>query len=223
MRRITTPAALLALAATLGGCGLGCEDVNRIHAATASGFGVTATGSAGTTAAMLYGSADYTQEETGSLPDFDEVFAVLARNSGDGRSLQFTLVGYETVPGDRITLVLAIPTRAQQGDRLRVTGAFAPPAPWADEWTFRRAVAAGETEVGFSRARATIPNPPYNYAAHYTATAATGSIQVLRRERGHLDLQVDLAVTDAAGRGYRVAGTLGVTAATEGEACISLS
>ncbi|HEU0080316.1 MAG TPA: hypothetical protein VFQ76_21895, partial [Longimicrobiaceae bacterium] len=159
MRLITTTAALLALAGTLGGCGLGCEDVNRIHAATASGFGVTATGASGTTAAMLFGTADYTQEKTGSIPDFDEVFAVLARNSGDGRNLQFTMVGYETVPGDRIVLALSIPTRAQQGDSFRVTGAFAPPAPWVDEWTFRRAVAPGEVEIAFARTRATIPGP----------------------------------------------------------------
>ena len=223
MRRIPTAAALLALAATLGGCGLGCEDVNRIHAATAPGFGVTAADAAGTTGAMLFGSADYTQEETGSIPDFDEVFAVLARNSGDGRNLQFTLVGYETVPGDRIVLVLSIPTRAQQGDRFRVTGAFAPPAPWVDEWTFRRAVAPGDVEIAFARTRATIPNPPYHYAPVYTATRAAGTVQVLRRERGHLDLQVDLVASDDAGRGYRVAGTMGVTAAREGEACFSLS
>lgn len=223
MRRIATAAAVLALAATLGGCGLGCEDVNRIHAATGAGFGVTAVGAAGTTGAMLYGSADYTQEETGSLPDFDEVFAVLARNSGDARSLQFTLVGYETPPGDRIVLVLSVPTRAQQGDRFRVAGAFTPPGPWEDEWTFRRAVAAGETEIGFARTRATIPNPPYNYTAVYTATAATGTVEVLGRDRGRLELRVDVTATDASGRGYRVAGTVNVTAGNEGEACFTLS
>lgn len=223
MRRIATAAALLALAGSLGGCSLGCEDVNRIHAATAPGFGVTQVGAAGTTVAMLYGTADYTQEETGSLPDFDEVFAVLARNSGDGRNLQFTLTGYETPPGDRIVLVLSIPTRAQQGDRFRVTGAFTPPGPWQEEWTFRRAVAPGDAEIGFARTRATIPNPPYNYAAIYTATRATGTIDVLRRERGHLDLRVDMTATDEAGRAYRIAGTLGVSAAKEGEACPTLS
>lgn len=223
MRRIATTALLLALAGSLGGCGLGCDDVNRIHAATAPGFGVTRVGAAGTTGAMLYGTADYTQRETGSLPDFDEVFAVLARNSGDGRNLQFTLTGYETPPGDRIVLVLSVPTRAQQGDRFRVVGAFTPPGPWQDEWTFRRAVAPGDTEIGFARTRATIPNPPYDYAAIYTATRATGTIQVLRRERGHLDLQVDVTATDEAGRAYRIAGTLGVSAATEGEACPTLS
>ncbi|MEW5930226.1 MAG: hypothetical protein AB1941_22435 [Gemmatimonadota bacterium] len=223
MRRIATAPAVLALAATLGGCGLGCEDVNRIHAATAAGFGVTEVVAAGTTGAMLYGSADYTQEETGSLPDFDEVFAVLARNSGDSRSLQFTLTGYETPPGDRIVLVLSVPTRAQQGDRFRVTGAFAPPGPWQDEWTFRRAVAPGETEIGFARTRATIPNPPYNYAAVYTATRAAGTVEVLGRDRGRLDLRVDLTATDDAGRGYRIAGTVGVTAGKEGEACFTLS
>ncbi len=223
MRRIAATAALLALAGSLGGCDLGCEDVDRIHAATAPGFGVTRVGDAGATGAMLYGSADYTQEETGSIPDFDEVFAVLARNSGDDRNLQFTLVGYETPPGDRIVLVLSVPTRAQQGDRFRVAGAFTPPGPWQDEWTFRRAVAPGDTEVGFARTRATIPNPPYNYAAVYTATRAAGTIEVLRRERGHLDLRVDLTAADEAGLAYRIAGTLGVSAAKEGEACPTLS
>lgn len=223
MRRIATTAAVLALAGSLSGCGLGCEDVNRIQATTAPGFSVTQVGATGTTGALLYSRADYTQKETGSLPDFDEVFAVLARNSGDGRSLQFTLTGYETPPGDRIVLVLSIPTRAQQGDRLRVTGAFAPPGPWQDDWTFRRAVAPGDTEIGFARTRATIPNPPYNYAAIYTATRATGTVDVTGRDRGRLDLRVDLTAVDETGRGYRIAGTVGVKAAKEGEACPTLS
>jgi hypothetical protein len=224
MRRIaTTAAAVLVLAGSLSGCGLGCEDVNRIQAITAPGFSVTQVGAAGTTGAMLYSRADYTQKETGSLPDFDEVFAVLARNSGDGRNLQFTLTGYETPPGDRIVLVLSIPTRAQGGDRFRVTGAFTPPGPWQDEWTFRRAVAPGETEIGFARTRATIPNPPYNYAAIYTASRATGTVEVLRRDRGHLSLQLDMTATDDSGRGYRIAGTANVAATTEGEVCFSPS
>ena len=223
MRRITIAAAALALAGTLSGCRVGCEDVNRIQTTTAPGFSVTQVGATGTTGAMLYSRADYTQKETGSLPDFDEVFAVLARNSGDGRNLQFTLTGYETPPGDRIVLVLSIPTRAQQGDRLRVTRAFTPPAPWVDDWTFRQPVASGETEIGFARTRATIPNPPYNYAAIHTATRATGTIDVLRRDRGHLSVQIDVTATDESGRGYRIAGTANVAATTEGEACFSPS
>lgn len=214
-------AAVLALAGALSGCGLGCEDVERIRAATAAGFGVTEPGAAGTTGAMLYGFADYTQDE--AVPDFDEVFAVLARNAGDGRNLQFTLTGYETPPGDRITLTLSIPARAQQGDRYLVTGAFAPPAPWVDEWTFRAPLAPGETEVGFERSRPQIPTPPYNFAAVFTATRASGTVQVLRRERGRLTVEVDVTAADGTGRGYRVAGTVDVTATTEGEVCPSLS
>jgi hypothetical protein len=120
-------------------------------------------------------------------------------------------------------LVLSIPTRAQQGDRLRVTGAFTPPDPWQDEWTFRRAVAPGDTEIGFARTRATIPNPPYNYPAIYTATRATGTVEVTGRERGRLDLRVDLTAVDETGRAYRIAGTVGIKAAKEGEACPTLS
>ena len=221
MRRITTTAALIALAGTLGGCGLGCKDVNRVRARTSPAFTITRTGGGATTGALLSGFADYTQRET--VPEFARVFAVVARNSGDGRNLQFTLTGYEATPGDRISLTLSVPSRAQQGDRFHVVRAFAPPAPWTGEWTFRDPVSAGETEIAFVRSRATIPNPPYNYAAVYTATRAEGTVEVRWREAGRITLRVDLTATDDTGRGYRLAGDVEVTAATEGEACPTFS
>jgi hypothetical protein len=212
--------ALVALTLVASGCRVGCEDVEILRAVTAPGFGVTETGAPGSTGVLLAGDVHYTQRD---VRDFRRIFDILYRRARDERSVAFTLHGYETPPGDRITLTLAIPAGARQGERYRVAGAFVPPAPWIDEWVLRPSVAAGEVEVGFKRSRPAIPDPPYNYTPTYTATGASGSIDVLRRENGLLELQLDFTVTDGAGRGYRVAGRTTVTAVSEGEVCFSPS
>lgn len=75
--------------------------------------------------------------------------------------------------------------------------------------------------MGFTRSRAQIANPPYDYVSFYTATTASGTIVVLQREKGVMDLDLDLTVADAAGVAYRIRGRAVVNATTEGEACYS--
>jgi hypothetical protein len=219
MNRTTTLAGLIAVAFSASGCGLGCRDVNRIHAGTAAGFTVTDLALADSTPAALYAGLDYTQS---GVQDFPRVFAVIANETHDSRNLLMTVHGYETTPGDRLDLALSIPANARTGDQFRVAGTFVPPAYPGDEWGFRAPLSASDVEVGFTRSHAAIPNPPYDYTAHYTATSATGTIRVAARDRGLLHLALDVTVSDASGHRHRIAGVLMVTSMTQGQACPGL-
>lgn len=220
MSRSITFAGLTAIALLASGCGLGCRDVDRVDAATTLGFTVNDGAGSDSTLVALYAQLDYTQ--TAGVDDFPGVFRVLAQEAGDSRSLLMTLHGYETPPGDRLDLALSIPTKARTGDELHIARAFPPPPYRTAEWGFRAPLAQGQVEIGFSRSHPAIPNPPYDYVPHYTATAASGTVRIVRRERGLLRLEIDALVSDAAGRSHRIRGMVTVSARTQGQACISL-
>jgi hypothetical protein len=220
MRRSMMLAGLTALGLLASGCGLGCKDVDRVYAATRPGFTVSDATSSDSTPVALYASLDYTQ--TSGVDDFSGVFRVLAKDAGDSRNLLMTLHGYGTPPADRLDLALSVPTKARTGDEYPIVAAFPPPPYRTAEWGFRAPLPQGQVEIGFTRSHAAIPNSPYDYVPHYTATAASGTVRIVRRDRGVLLVAIDAVVSDGAGRSLRVKGTVSVEASTHGQACISL-
>lgn len=225
MRHARTLAALTALVLSVGGCGLGCRDIQEIRLLTVQGFSVARVGAPDTTRALLHGYLHHSQRGRDGL-EFERLFDVFANDARESRNVLVTMNGSEMPPGsspDRITVSLSLPGRVQRGDRLRVTGTFPPPAQRTPEWGFRTPTAPGEAEVGFTRSRAQIPNPPYDYAPFYTATTASGTITVLHRDRGTLGLELDLTVADASGVAYRVRGPAALNATTSGQECRTIS
>lgn len=215
---LRTLTAVLALSLAAGGCGIGCDEAQFVRAATLPGFQVTPAGAAEPVPVALFGDVGHNHA---GQSDFQQVYDVLSMERRDRRAVVVTLIGFETAPADRIVLSLAIPGDAEAGDRYGISGIFPPPVTPEEQWGLQDRAPTGSMTLAFARTRASIPDPPYDYVAHYTATRASGTVAVLRRDRREMLLELDVTVRDAAGSAQQVAGRATVQLIDEGEVCFT--
>src|SRR4051812_49195942 len=120
--------------------------------------------------------------------------------STSGEGVAFTLTGTDAVTQEVVFLVLALPVALRQSDQYSVGSTFsidvASPAQ-AGFWGSHDLVQPNKADVAF--VVATYSFPPALYTPNFRAVSSTGTVRVVNRTQGHVDLDLDLSFTDANG------------------------
>jgi hypothetical protein len=145
-------------------------------------------------------------EPPASHDAFEFVFNALeGSTNGDGVAL--TLSGTDAITQEIVTIVLALPVSLREGDEYPVGATFSVEVGSTAEtrlWGAHDLVESNKADVAF--VVATYSFPPPVYTPNFRAATSTGAIRVVNRTRGHLQLQLNLSFTDAAGSVRTVIG-----------------
>jgi hypothetical protein len=127
--------------------------------------------------------------------------------STNGEGVAFTLTGTDAITQEVVTLVLALPVSLRQGDVYDVGGTFSVEVGSAAEtrlWGAHDLAQSSKADVAF--VVATYSFPPPVYTPNFRAVASSGTIRVVARTPGHVQLDLNLSFTDAEGSMRTVTG-----------------
>ncbi len=106
-----------------------------------------------------------------------------------------------------MTLVLALPVTLRDGDTYTIGSTFSADPGNPSEavlWGAHDLQDPNKADVAF--VISTYSFPPAAYTPNYRAVTTTGTIEVVGRSRGHVQLEVDLSFTDANGKTRTLTG-----------------
>jgi hypothetical protein len=138
-------------------------------------------------------------EPPASHDAFQFVFNTL-EGSTNGEGVALTLSGTDAVTQEILTIVLALPVTLREGDVYDVGATFSVEVGTATEtrlWGAHDLAQSNKADVAF--VVATYSFPPPVYTPNFRAVASTGTIRVADRTPGHVQLELNLSFTDAAG------------------------
>jgi len=145
-------------------------------------------------------------EPPASHQDFQFLFNTL-EGSTNGEGVAFTFSGTDAVTQEVAFLVLALPVTLHEGDEYQVGATFSIDVGSSSEtgfWGAHDLQQSTKADVAF--VVSTYSFPPPVYTPNYTAVTSTGTIRVVGRSSGHVQLQLNLAFTDASGKKRTVTG-----------------
>ena len=145
-------------------------------------------------------------EPPASHDAFEFVFNTL-EGSTNGEGVALTLSGTDAMTQEVVTIVLALPVSLRQGDEYPVGGTFSVEVGSAAEtslWGAHNLVESNKADVAF--VVSTYSFPPPVHTPNFRAVSSTGTIRVVNRTRGHVQLDLNLSFTDAAGNVRTVSG-----------------
>jgi hypothetical protein len=138
-------------------------------------------------------------EPPASHPDFQFLFNTL-EGSTNGEGVAFTITGTDAVTQQVVWLVLALPVALRQGDQYTVGSTFSidvgSPAQ-TGFWGAHDLAQSNKADVAFVVSTYSFP-PPVN-TPNFTAVSSSGTIRVVNRTPGNVQLDLDLSFTDANG------------------------
>lgn len=209
MRRIPFRALLAVLLLAAPGCGVLCDaEEERAVSAFSVGSLTLVREYAGAQQSSVRVEGRLEPRFVGEAA-FDAVFGVIARGGAPYDGVVFSLGGTDPSTGELVALSLALPTPLQKGAAFRVGGAFpvALGAGEAERWRKRTLAAADRAEIALHTGRYTFPPPAYHTT--FAATAADGTVTVLRRWGGDtVELGLDLTAGDDSGRSVQLRGNV---------------
>ncbi len=174
------------------------------HAVMTSGGNLTLGGDVATRAIQY---VTYRLTEPPATHDaFQFVFNTL-EGSTNGEGVALTLSGTDAITQEIVTLVLALPVMLREGDVYPVGATFSVEVGLNSDpgfWGAHDLADSQKADVAF--VVATYSFPPPVYTPNFRAVASTGSIRVADRTQGHLQLDLNLSFTDAAGNVRTVTG-----------------
>ena len=138
-------------------------------------------------------------EPPASHDAFQFVFNTL-EGSTNGEGVALTLSGTDAITQEIVTIVLALPVSLRQGDQYSVGGTFSVDVGSPTEtrqWGAHDLQQANMADVAF--VVSTYSFPPPVHTPNFRAVASTGTIRVVNRTDGHVQLELDLSFTDATG------------------------
>ena len=138
-------------------------------------------------------------EPPASHNDFEFLFNAL-EGSTNGEGVAFTLTGTDAVTQQVVWVVLALPVALRQGDVYQVGSTFSIDVTTPDQagfWGAHDLAQSGKADVAF--VVSTYSFPPAVYTPNFTAVSSAGTVRILNRTQGHVDLDLDLSFTDANG------------------------
>ena len=145
-------------------------------------------------------------EPPASHDAFEFVFNTL-EGSTNGEGVALTLSGTDAITQEVVTIVLALPVSLREGDEYPVGGTFSVEVGSAAEtrlWGAHDLVESNKAEVAF--VVSTYSFPPPVHTPNFRAVTSTGTIRVVNRTRGHVQLDLNLSFTDSAGNVRTVTG-----------------
>jgi hypothetical protein len=193
----------LVVAATIGSTG--CDYCGpEQHAITTSANTLMLGGDIGTRQIQF---VTYRLTEPPASHDvFQFVFNTL-EGSTSGEGVALTLTGTDAITQEHVTIVLALPVSLRQGDEYPVGGTFgidvnSPAQPGF--WGAHDLAQANGADVAF--VVSTYSFPPPVYTPNFSAASSSGTIRVVNRTRGHVELDLNLSFADANGNVRTVTG-----------------
>lgn len=137
---------------------------------------------------------------------FDFVFNTLEGDT-NGEGVAFTLQGTDAVTQEIVTLVLALPVSLREGDTYTVGSTFTVDAGSPTETRLFGAhdlAQSNSADVAF--VVSTYSFPPPVYTPNFRAVSSSGTVRVVNRTQGHVQLDLNLSFTDANGSVRTVTG-----------------
>ncbi len=127
--------------------------------------------------------------------------------STNGEGVAFTLKGADAITQEVVWLVLALPVSLRQGDEYSVGATFSidvnsPAQPGF--WGAHDLAQSNMADVAFVVSTYTFPPPVFT--PNFTAVSTTGTIRVVNRTKGYVQLDLNLSLTDANGNVRTVTG-----------------
>ena len=145
-------------------------------------------------------------EPPASHDAFEFVFSTLeGSTSGEGVALTFT--GTDALTQEVVTIVLALPVALREGDQYPVGSTFSVEVGSAAEtrlWGAHDLAQSNQADVAF--VVSTYSFPPPVHTPNFRAVSSTGTIRVMNRTEGHVQLDLNLSFTDANGSVRTVTG-----------------
>jgi hypothetical protein len=137
---------------------------------------------------------------------FEFVFNAL-EGSTSGEGVALTLRGTDALTQEVVTLVLALPVALRQGDVYDVGSTFSVEVGSSAEtrdWGAHDLAQSNRADVAF--VVATYSFPPPVHTPNFRAVSSSGTIRVINRMPGHVELDLNLSFTDANGNVRTVTG-----------------
>jgi len=145
-------------------------------------------------------------EPEASPTTFQFVFnAVEGSTNGEGVAL--SLSGADATSDELVILTLALPVALRRGDEYPVGATFTvDPGLTPDPrlWGAYDLRQPDEAEAAFTIASYSFPPP--QFTVNFRAATSTGTIRVTQRQRGSVELSLNLSFTDASGKTTTVTG-----------------
>jgi hypothetical protein len=144
-------------------------------------------------------------EPPASHEAFQFLFNTL-EGSTNGEGVVFTLAGTDALTQEVVTLVLALPVTLRQGDVYDVGATFSVDVGAPLEtgfWGAHDLAQPTKADVAFVVAQYDFPP---KYTPHFRAVASSGTIRVVSRTQGRVQLDLNLSFTDANGGMRTLAG-----------------
>lgn len=141
-------------------------------------------------------------------------FATLFRAVDDGASvgqgIVLPLAGTDSATNASVLLVLALPTPLRSNTVIPVGSAFQVPRGDLSRGYFAPRPLADPARAEVALSVGTYHFPPPEWRTSFAATGASGTVRVGRDYNPGFELQLDLTLTDGAGRVVRIADKAGV-------------
>ena len=137
---------------------------------------------------------------------FEFVFSTL-EGSTNGEGVAFTFTGTDALTQEVVTIVLALPVALREGDQYTVGSAFSVEVGSNAEtrlWGAHDLAQSNQADVAF--VVSTYSFPPPVHTPNFRAVSSTGTIRVVNRTQGHVQLDLNLSFTDANGSVRTVTG-----------------
>jgi hypothetical protein len=142
-----------------------------------------------------------------ATPDVFEFIFNTLEGSTNGEGVALTLSGTDAITQEVVTIVLALPVTLREGDEYAVGSTFSVEVGSIAEtklWGAHDLAQSNKADVAF--VVSTYSFPPPVHTPNFRAVTSTGTIRVVNRTRGHVQLELNLSFTDANGSVRTVTG-----------------
>jgi len=139
---------------------------------------------------------------------FDFLYDAL-QGSTRGEGVAFGVMGTDTMTEDDVVVSLALPIAMRPGDVYTIGSTYMVEATLNTDirsWGEHDLAQPTKADVAFTTA--VYDFPPPTYTPNFRAVATTGTVRVVARTPGRVELALDLVFTDAAGQTRTLTGNV---------------
>lgn len=139
---------------------------------------------------------------------FDFLFDALG-GSTRGEGVAFGVMANDPTTGDVVVVSLALPVSMRPGDEYTIGATYTVEATLNTDigsWGAHDLVQSAKADVAFTTADYDFPPP--TYTATFRAATTTGTVRVVNRTSGRVELALNLVFADAAGQTRTVTGNV---------------
>lgn len=196
----------LATSLVLSGCVCGADETHAVTVSAPDSLVVTAAG----TVRKIEVVTRLTEADV-SPSSFGFVYNTIEGFAG-GEGIALTLSGFDAATNEVVLLVLALPVSLRRGEEYQVGSTFTVDAGFGTDpraWGPHDLQQPDRAETAFTTAAYVFP--PGRYDTTFRAATSTGTVRVMNRRNGWIEMSLTLSFTDASGRTSTVTGRVQAT------------